>query len=145
MSVHRTVRLLVISAVVSCVALPAFAAEQPVKVPDHYVAAIYFHRTQRCPTCRKISAYIDEAIHSAFAKQLKAKTVMFTLMDYQDPKNAKFTRGYKVKSPILVIADVRNGKVVQWKPMRSVWTLVGKKAEFFKYVQDGVRGYSTGG
>jgi len=127
--------------VIACVAAQARAAEKPAKVPDHYVAAIYFHRTQRCPTCRKISAYIDEAIHSAFAKQLKAKTVMFTLMDYQDPKNEKFTRGYKVKSPILVIADVHHGKVVQWKPMRSVWTLIGKKAEFFKYVQDGVHGF----
>jgi thiol-disulfide isomerase/thioredoxin len=116
-------------------------AEQPAKLPEHRVVAMYFHRTQRCPTCKRISAYIDEAIQKGFAKELKDRTVSFYLIDYQDRKNAKFAKAYKIEGPALVLADAHREKVTAWMPMPKVWSLVARKAEFLKYVQDGVRGY----
>lgn len=40
-----------------------------------------------------------------------------------------------------MLADVHDGKVTAWKPMPKVWSLVAKKATFFKYLRDGVRDY----
>jgi len=130
---------LMLSAVLS--AAICAAAEKPADLPEHRVVAMYFHRTQRCPTCKRISEYIEEAIQTGFAKELKGNTVSFHLIDYQDRKNANFTRAYKIEAPTLVLADVHQGKVTTWKPMPLVWSLVAKKKDFLKYVQGGVRGY----
>ncbi len=119
---------------------PTLAQEQEVH-PGHQVVAIYFHRTQRCPTCKRIGALVEESIRQGYAKELKTKTVELRLVDYQDRKNAKLVNQYKIKGPILVLANVANGKVIQWIPMPKVWQLVGKPAAFHAYVQKGVKKY----
>jgi hypothetical protein len=119
----------------------AFCQEKPAETPAHRVAAVYFHRTNRCPTCKLISAYIEESVKTGFAQELTDGEVSLHLVDYQNPENAKYTKSYKITKPTMVLVDVRNGKVTAWKPMPKVWTLVRKKDEFFKYVQQGVRDY----
>jgi len=121
--------------------IPSRAEEKPAEKPDHWVSVMYFHRTKRCPTCKKISAYIEESAKKGFAEQMKAGEVGCYMIDYQDAKNSKYSRFYKISGPTLVIADVRQGKVTEWKPMPQVWSLVFKKEAFFKYVQDGIGGY----
>ena len=126
------------------VALPVPAQNAPQQRPKHSVAVMYFHRTQRCPTCKRISQYVEEAVKTGFAREMKQHVVQLYLIDYQDEKNAKYTKSYKITRPTLVLANVEDGRVTAWKPMPKVWSLVGKKGEFFKYVQDGVRGYLEG-
>lgn len=109
----------------------AFPAE-----PKHQVVARYFHRTQRCPTCQKISALIEEAVQAGFADDLKSGKVKLQMVDYQDARNQEVTATYKISDPMLVILDVRDGKVVEWKSAPKVWALFLKKDVFTKYVQD---------
>jgi len=116
-------------------------ADQSGAPPGHRVAAMYFHRTQRCPTCKKISAYIEEAIRTGFAAEMRHKTVSVHMIDYQNPENQKYTKAYRITGPTLVLADVREGNVAAWKTMPKVWSLVGTKGEFLKYVQNGVSQY----
>ena len=111
------------------------------KKPAHRVAAMYFHRTKRCDTCKTISAYIEEAIKTGMADEVKAGKVKVHMIDFQNKKNEKFTKAYKIKGPTLIVADVRDGKVKQWKPMPKVWSLVFEKEKFFEYVQSAVKGY----
>jgi len=120
---------------------PAPAESGSAPAPKRRVAAVYFHRTERCPTCRMIGDYVEESIKTGFKKQLKDKSVSVHLVDFQDKKNAKYTKSYKITGPTLVLINVEKGKVTEWKPMPKVWSLVGKKPEFFKYVQDGVHEY----
>ena len=61
------------------------------------------------------------------------------MVDFQDAKNKKLTQAYKIAGPTLVIMDVHDGDVTSWKPAPKVWSLVGKKNDFFKYVQDEIR------
>lgn len=122
----------------------ARGAEQPAAAPSHQVIACYFHRTVRCPTCRRISAYIEESVHSAFASQLQEGRLKLVMMDFQDPRNQKYTQAYRVEGPTLVLMDVRDGKVQAWKPAPKVWSLVNHKAEFFRYVQGEIQEYLAG-
>ncbi len=122
-------------------AKPSSTEAKPAAAPAHRVAAIYFHRTERCPTCRKISAYIEESVQAGFAQDVKDGRVTVSMIDFQDAKNKAYTTAYKITGPTLVLADVRDGKVTAWKPAPKVWTLVRDKDDFFKYVQDEVRGY----
>jgi len=117
----------------------AFTAE-----PQHQVVARYFHRTQRCPTCQKISALIEEAVQAGFADDLKSGKVKLQMVDYQDAKNREVTTTYKISDPMLVILDVRDGKVAEWKLAPKVWALFLKKEDFTKYVQDEMHAYLDG-
>jgi len=120
------------------------AAEEPAPAPSHQVIAAYFHRTVRCPTCRRISAYIEEAIQTGFEAEVKDGSVKMVMIDFQNAKNQKYTQAYQISGPTLVLMDVRDGKVTSWRPAPKVWSLVGNKGEFFKYVQGGVREYLDG-
>ena len=124
--------------------LRAIAADDSAPSPSHQVLACYFHRTVRCETCKKISAYIGEAVQAGFAYQVKAGTVKMVMVDFQDEKNKKLTQAYKITGPTLVIMDVRDGETTAWKPAPKVWSLVGKKADFFKYVQGEIQVYLDG-
>jgi len=111
--------------------------------PSHQVVACYFHRTNRCPTCKKIGSYIEDAVETGFADEIKAGTVKVKMVDFQDAKNQKLTEAYKITGPTLVLMDVHDGKVKAWKPSPKVWSLVSKKSDFFKYVQQEVKSYLT--
>lgn len=123
---------------------PARSADGAAAAPSHQVIACYFHRTVRCPTCRTISAYIEESVKAGFAAQLQDGSVKLTMIDFQDPKNQKFTQAYRITGPTLVIMDVKDGKVAAWKPAPKVWSLVGQKDQFIRYVQGEVQSYLEG-
>jgi hypothetical protein len=140
----RHLALLVVG--VMALSLPPTGAADPAKkektaAPKHQVIACYFHRTQRCPTCMRISAYIEETIKTRFAEQLKDGRVKWVMIDFQDPANAKYTESYNIQGPTLAIIDVKDGKVKEWKPAPRVWTLVRDKESFGQYVETEVRAY----
>lgn len=120
----------------ACVASGAFAAEAD--RPADRVVAMYFHRTERCPTCLKMGSYTEEAIKKGFAKQLKAGTVELHYVDFQDKKNAAIAKAYKITGPALIIAKVRSNKVKEYKNLTDIWTKVRKKEEFVSYVRENV-------
>lgn len=129
--------LFVISVLASMFPHQAPAAD----APSDRVIVMYFHRTERCPTCLKMGSYSEEAVKTGFAKQLKDGTVGFYYLDYQDKKNARFAKAYDVDSPTLIVGKVVDNKVVKFSNLKEIWTKVRDKKAFFKYVQDAVTGY----
>ena len=119
----------------------ARAADDAPAAPSHQVIACYFHRTVRCPTCQKISTYIEESVNTNFAAQIKAGSVKVVMIDFQDAKNQNFTQAYRITGPTLVLMNVKDGKVAAWKAAPKVWSLVGQKDDFAKYVQGEVQSY----
>ena len=134
-------RLALIASIVACIAaadaLTAFAADRPAD----RVVAIYFHRTERCPTCQKMGSYAEEAVKKGFAEQVKKGTVEFYFIDFQNEKNAALKKGYKISGPALIVAQVRDNKVKQFKNLKEIWTKVQKKDEFVKYVRENLDAY----
>ncbi|MHB8900735.1 MAG: nitrophenyl compound nitroreductase subunit ArsF family protein [Thermoguttaceae bacterium] len=119
------------------------AAEATSAPPKDRVVAMYFHRTQRCPTCLKMGSYTEEAVKTGFASQLKGGTVEFHYIDFQKKENAAFTKAYQVTGPALIVAKVVNNKVAEVKNLKDIWTHVGDKMVFLKYVQDNVTAYQA--
>ena len=109
--------------------------------PTDRVVVMYFHRTQRCPTCRKMGSYSEEAVQTGLAQQIKEGNVEFHFIDFQDKKNAALTKAYKVSGPSLVVAKVAGGKVAKFKSLTEIWAKVGDKAAFVEYVQSNVQEY----
>jgi thiol-disulfide isomerase/thioredoxin len=115
----------------------ALAADRP----SDRAVAMYFHRTQRCPTCLKMGSYSEEAVKKGFAEQVKEGSVEFHYVDFQDKKNAALTKGYQVSGPALIVAKVTEGKVAEFKDLKDIWTKVREKDEFLKYVRENVEAY----
>ncbi len=135
-----TIALLAIGLVATTYAPSARAANKKKKPADR-VVAMYFHRTQRCPTCIKIGNYSEEAIKKGFAKQIKEGTVEFHLVDFQSKKHAALAKGYKIGEPTLIIAKIKDNKVKEYKNLKDVWVKVREKPQFVKYVHDNVEAY----
>ena len=114
---------------------------EQLKTLEHQVVAIYFHRTQRCPTCKRIGAMAEEAVTKGFEKEAKTRTVEFHFVDFQDKRNAKLAKSYGIESPTLILVNVFEGETVCWTSMPKVWQLVGKPDEFRTDVHGGVVRY----
>ena len=128
---------LAVACLAATFASTAWAADRPAD----RVLAIYFHRTQRCPTCLKMGSYTEEAVKKGFAQQVKAGTVEFHYIDFQNKKNAVLAKGYKVSGPALVVAKVKENKVKEYKDLEDIWTKVRQKPEFMEYVRQNVEAY----
>jgi Zn-dependent alcohol dehydrogenase len=116
---------------------PATAADPP----GDRVVAMYFHRTQRCPTCLKMGSYSEDAVTSGFAEQIDDGTVAFHYIDFQDKKNAALKKGYGVTGPALIVAKIAKNEVAEFKNLEEIWSKVGEKADFIEYVQENITAY----
>jgi hypothetical protein len=116
-------------------------ADAPANTPADRVVVMYFHRTQRCPTCLRMGSYTEEAVTKGFAPQIKDGTVEFHFVDFQDEKNAALTKGYKVGGPTLIVAQVIGNKVKEYKNLKEIWAKNNNKGDFLKYVRDSVVAY----
>jgi thiol-disulfide isomerase/thioredoxin len=102
---------------------------------------MYFHRTERCPTCKMMGSYSEEAVKKGFPDQLKQGTVEFKFIDYEKKENAALAKAYKVKGPALIVARIEANKVKQYKDLKEIWSKVREKPKFVAYVQENVNSY----
>jgi hypothetical protein len=80
-------------------------------------------------------------VKQKFADQLKDGTIEFHFVDFEQKKNAKLVKGYKVADPALIISKIVGNKVKEFKDLEDIWTKVQKKPEFLEYVQKNVANY----
>jgi len=59
---------------------------QAADAPKDRVVVMYFHRTQRCPTCQKMGSYTEEAVQGGFAGDVQAGKVAFHFINFQDER-----------------------------------------------------------
>jgi thiol-disulfide isomerase/thioredoxin len=112
---------------------------QAADAPKDRVVAMYFHRTERCPTCQKMGSYSEEAVKTAFADEIKKGQVAFHFIDFEDTKNARYTKAYDISGPALIVAKIEDNKVASYKDLNDIWLKVRDKAAFVQYVQENVK------
>jgi hypothetical protein len=105
------------------------------------IVAYYFHTTVRCPTCRKIEAFADEALKQGFPEELRNGVLEWHPVNVQLPQNRHFVNDYQLFTKSLVLVRVKDGKQAEWKNLEKVWELTGDKQAFREYVQQEVRAY----
>jgi len=110
---------------------------------DHKVIAYYFYTTRRCPSCKKIEAYSDEAIRTGYVDQLKKGLLEWRVVNTDEPGNEHYVDDYQLYTKSLVLSHVEGGKQTKWKNLDKVWELLGDKDGFMKYVQDEIKAISA--
>jgi hypothetical protein len=107
--------------------------------PKDRVIAMYFHRTQRCPTCLKMGSYAEEAVKTGFADGIKKGRVAFYFIDFQDEKNDRYAKAYNITGPALIVAKIADNKVASYSNLEEIWSKVDDKPAFLRYVQENVK------
>jgi len=139
---NRRTRIIALSALLLAAGLShASVTTAAQSKPDDRVVVMYFHRTQRCPTCQKMGSYAEEAVQQGFAQQVADGRVEFHFIDFQKEANQALKKGYGVTGPSLIVAQVREGKVAEHKNLRDIWAKAGDKAAFLDYVREQVAAY----
>jgi len=116
---------------------PTLAVQDGVKV-------YYLHGNTRCPTCRTIEAYAQEAVQTGFAEELNDGKIQWQVINYESPGNEHYATDYEVVAPNVVFAKFSDGKQVAWKGLPEVWEHVGDKATFVQFVQTSLREFMGG-
>lgn len=111
------------------------------KAPADRVVVMYFHRTQRCPTCLRMGTYSEESVTEKFAEEMKKGKVEFHYIDFQDKKNEALTKGYQVSGPTLIVAKVKDNKIKEFKNLKDIWAKNSDPKQFHQYVQEHVTAY----
>ena len=113
---------------------PALTLQDGVKV-------YYLHGNTRCPTCRTIEAYAQEAVQTGFADELKSRKIAWEVVNYESPGNERYATDYQVVAPNVVLAEFKDGKQVRWKGLPEVWEHVADKPTFVAFVQNSLRDF----
>ena len=104
------------------------------------VIACYFYTNVRCPTCRKIEAYTQEAV-TGLAAATKGVAVEWQAVNTDEAAYEHFKTDYSLAVKSVIVADWRDGKQTQWKNLDKIWELVDDPAAFQKYIRDEVAAY----
>ena len=118
---------------------PQRAIRTPTLAVQDGVKVYYLHGNTRCPTCRTIEAYAQEAVQTGFADELKSGKIDWQVINYESPGNEHYATDYEVVAPNVVLAMFKDGKQVKWKGLPEVWEHVGDKAAFTAFVQTSLR------
>ncbi len=117
------------------------SVDEAVTPPSHQVVVFYFHRTERCPTCKRVGGLAEEAVTQTFPKELKSRSVEFWMVDFQDERHTELAKSYRIEGPTLVLANVFDRQVKEWTPMPKIWQFVGKPDEMRNYIDEGINRY----
>jgi hypothetical protein len=121
---------------------------QPDALPQtdgHVVAVYYLHSTFRCVTCNAIEKLTRDLLDSSYREELAEKKILWIEADFQ--ANEALARQFEVMASCVVVAEMRDGTVIEYKRLDDVWTLMKDAAAFNRYVSEAIDGYlkKTGG
>ena len=107
--------------------------------PDgRQLVAYYFTGRVRCSSCRKIEAVSRETIEKSFPKELACNRLRFLVVNVDQPENRHFVEEFRLESSSLLLVEMHNGKLLEWKNLSDVWILVEDDSKLEKYVRDEV-------
>lgn len=106
------------------------------EVTDDGLVVYYFHGNTRCATCQAIEAQSHEAVQTHFASELASGSVIWKILNYEEPAGEELAKQFEIQMPVVVLARMENGKVDDWKRLDKVWALVGDKTAFEEFVRN---------
>jgi hypothetical protein len=105
------------------------------EAPDDGLVVYYFHGNTRCATCEAIEAQSHDALKTHFAGELQDGSVVWKVLNYENPSGADLANEFGIQVPVVVLARMKDGKMQAWKRLDKVWALVGDKPAFEEFVR----------
>ena len=108
---------------------------------ERQLVVYYFMTTYRCPSCHFIEEFTRAAINENFAGQLKSGSVVFKMLNIEEPGNEHFATDYNLATKSVVLSDLLGGKQTRWANLEKVWQLIGNQQGFKEYIVKEVNAY----
>jgi len=108
---------------------------QPSTNGTNVVEVVYFHRTQRCYSCRYAGDTTKYTVETYFANELANGKLVFKMVDVQDKANASIAERYGAYGSSLFINEIIDG-IDHIEPVTDIWYVVGKDEKFIKVVRE---------
>lgn len=109
------------------------------KQKSSLVRVYYMHATFRCTTCNRIQELTEKLLKDKYSEQMASGKIEFVEDNFQE--NEALAERFDIKSNCVVVAKIRNGKIVSHQTLNEVWTLYQKPAEFNAYISRVIQTY----
>lgn len=110
-----------------------------------HVLVRYLHGSARCVSCQTIEAYANEAIRSAFSKEIESGKLVWSSVDVENHVSRHLIQEFQLSSQSIVLTDEGTKTPKSWKKLDKVWELLRDKTAFIEYVQKEIRAYMGAG
>jgi hypothetical protein len=107
------------------------------------VDVIYFHRTQRCYSCRYMEAAANYTVQTYFADELASGKVTFQVFNVEEEQNADIVAKYQASYLSLYINTVKDG-TDHIELVADLYPLIGKDAAFAETLKSKIEKSLTG-
>jgi len=97
--------------------------------PADKVDVVYFHRTQRCYSCKYVEAGTRYTVETYFKDELASGKVIFKVLNVEDKENAAIVKKYGAFTSSLFINTIRGGSD-HIEEATDVYFLIGKDEAF---------------
>ncbi len=97
-----------------------------------YVTVYYMHATFRCETCNTIEKMTRELLDKAYAAELADGRIKWQEVDFQEDE--PLAEKFGVVASCVVVTRVEEGKIVDFKRLDEVWTLMQNPGQFNQYI-----------
>jgi hypothetical protein len=103
------------------------------------VAVYYLHSTFRCVTCNTIRKMTRELLDNSYSNELADGKIQWIEDDFQE--NEALAKQFEVVASGVVVAEMKDGAVTDYKRLDQVWTLMKDPEAFNQYISDAINGY----
>jgi len=120
-----------------------YSAKKSVELNDSVkkslVRVYYMHGTLRCTTCNSIQKMTESLLKNKYAKEIADGKIEFVEENFQ--KNESLAKLFKITFSCVVVAKIKDGKIVAHQSLGEVWALFKKPAEFNAYISKAIQTY----
>jgi len=90
------------------------SAQSPKPAETHpRLTVYYFHTGERCPIDQSIEDHTRKLMQSEYAKDIKAGTIRFRVLNTEDKSNAGIIANFEINAQALYLVTYVNGKEVK--------------------------------
>jgi hypothetical protein len=102
--------------------------------PANRVDVVYFHSTQRCPSCIYAEEWTRYTVETYFADERASRKVTFQVLNVQDKQKAAIVNKYEAYRLSLFINTIRDG-TDHIEEVPYIWLLIGNDEKFVEAVR----------
>jgi heme/copper-type cytochrome/quinol oxidase subunit 2 len=104
--------------------------------PADRVDVVYFHRTQRCYTCRYAEEATSYTLETYFADELASGKVTFQVINVQDEANADIVEKYNNASYLTLCINAVTDGTDHIEEVTDIWLVIGDDEAFVEIVKN---------
>ena len=103
------------------------------------VRVYYLHANRRCDSCNQIQEMTEQLLYGKYSEEIADDKIEFSQVNFQE--NKTLAKRFDIRSSCVVVANIKDGKIIAYQRLDKVWELFQKPADFNAYVNKAIQVY----